>query len=176
MTQKRHGTKSASKSSQSTLSFNGRSSKVTKPIGSHAGKDVLSHTEDVDTENLEKRLKPKSNTKPLKLLNRETQEAVSSKSDSPEPESKSEKIAEPENAEEALARKITDREIVAYWQKKESERRAPRVHQADLNVHEKILREWDMSGQYGVSLNVNSSNNNPCSWKIESNITDRLLT
>ena len=27
---------------------------------------------------------------------------------------------------------------------------APRVHQQALGLHEKVLREWDTSGQYGV--------------------------
>ena len=54
--------------------------------------------------------------------------------------------------EEEQARKITDTQIKQYWRKKEQERLAPRVHQEELTVYEKVLREWDMSGQYGVSL------------------------
>jgi DNA polymerase delta subunit 4 len=54
--------------------------------------------------------------------------------------------------EEAQAREITDTQIKQYWRKKEQERLAPRVHQEDLTVYEKVLREWDMSGQYGVSF------------------------
>ena len=54
--------------------------------------------------------------------------------------------------EEEQARKIKDTQIKQYWRKKEQERLAPRVHQQDLTVYEKVLREWDMSGQYGVSL------------------------
>jgi len=53
--------------------------------------------------------------------------------------------------EEAQARKISDIQIKRYWKDKEAERLAPRVHQEDLTVFEKVLREWDMSGQYGVS-------------------------
>lgn len=52
--------------------------------------------------------------------------------------------------EETQARKITDADIRKYWQAKERERKAPRVHQEHLTVQEKLLREWDMSGQYGV--------------------------
>ena len=54
--------------------------------------------------------------------------------------------------EEERARKVTDTQIKKYWRQKEQERLAPRVHQEDLSVYEKVLREWDMSGQYGVSL------------------------
>jgi DNA polymerase delta subunit 4 len=53
--------------------------------------------------------------------------------------------------EEQRARKTTDTQIKSYWRKKEAERLAPRVHQQDLTLYEKVLREWDMSGQYGVS-------------------------
>lgn len=53
--------------------------------------------------------------------------------------------------EEERARKVTDTQIKRYWREKEQERKAPRVHQEDLTVYEKVLREWDMSGQYGVS-------------------------
>lgn len=52
--------------------------------------------------------------------------------------------------EEEQARKISDAQIKQYWRRKEQERLAPRVHQEDLTVYEKVLREWDMSGQYGV--------------------------
>lgn len=57
--------------------------------------------------------------------------------------------------EEIQARKISNAQIKGYWRKKEQERKAPRVHQEGLSVHEKVLREWDMSGQYGVSLQTN---------------------
>jgi hypothetical protein len=53
--------------------------------------------------------------------------------------------------EEAEARDVSDAQIKKYWRQKEQERLAPRVHQEDLTVYEKVLREWDMSGQYGVS-------------------------
>ena len=56
--------------------------------------------------------------------------------------------------EEEEARKITDAQIKKYWRSKEQERKAPRVHQQDLTVYEKVLREWDMSGQYGVCVLV----------------------
>ena len=54
--------------------------------------------------------------------------------------------------EEDRARKITNTQIKQYWRQKEQERLAPRVHQEDLTVFEKVLREWDMSGQYGVRV------------------------
>jgi DNA polymerase delta subunit 4 len=52
---------------------------------------------------------------------------------------------------EKRAIKVSNAQIKKYWQAKESERKCPRVHQQGLDVSEKILREFDMSGQYGVS-------------------------
>lgn len=56
--------------------------------------------------------------------------------------------------EEMQARKVSDAQVNKYWRSKEQERRAPRVHQQGLSINEKILREWDMSGQYGVSASA----------------------
>jgi DNA polymerase delta subunit 4 len=54
--------------------------------------------------------------------------------------------------EEEKASKVTDAQIRRYWRDREAERRAPRVHQEDLSVEEKVLRLWDMSTQYGVGV------------------------
>ncbi|GAB7356654.1 hypothetical protein MBLNU459_g7371t1 [Dothideomycetes sp. NU459] len=56
--------------------------------------------------------------------------------------------------EEVRARKTSEAQIKTYWRKKEQERKAPRVHQQGLSVHEKVLREWDMSGQYGPCIGI----------------------
>lgn len=53
--------------------------------------------------------------------------------------------------EQERARKITETQIKKFWREKENARLVPRVHQQDLSVHEKVLREWDVSGEYGVS-------------------------
>ena len=39
---------------------------------------------------------------------------------------------------------------------------APRVHQKDLSMYEKILREFDMSGQYGVSISTSNEHYDAC--------------
>lgn len=49
--------------------------------------------------------------------------------------------------QEAL--KMPESKLKAYWAGKEGERKAPRVHQEKLSVHEKILREFDMSSRFG---------------------------
>jgi DNA polymerase delta subunit 4 len=53
--------------------------------------------------------------------------------------------------EEILASKITDAKIKQYWQGREQLRLAPRVHQKELSVAERVLREWDCMTQFGVS-------------------------
>ena len=64
------------------------------------------------------------------------------------------KTAQVPETKEALATKVTDAQIKKYWRAKEDSRIVPRVHQSDLNIHEKILREFDSSSQFGVSTNT----------------------
>jgi len=54
--------------------------------------------------------------------------------------------------EEANARKVSDAQVKRYWKGKEQARIVPRVHQDGLSLEEKVLREWDMSGEFGVSF------------------------
>jgi DNA polymerase delta subunit 4 len=60
-------------------------------------------------------------------------------------------VAAESTPEEEAAKRITDAAIKKYWASKEKQRLAQRVHQQELNVYEKVLREFDVSGQYGVS-------------------------
>ena len=56
--------------------------------------------------------------------------------------------------DEIDARKITQKEINAYWVAKEKASKAPTYHHKDLSVREKILREFDMNSQYGVRYSL----------------------
>ena len=60
------------------------------------------------------------------------------------------KIEEGRDKKEVEALKVTEAQIKKYWMRKEEVRIAPRVHQQGMSVHEKVLREWDLSNQYGV--------------------------
>lgn len=61
----------------------------------------------------------------------------------------------PEKSEAELkAEKITDTQIKSYWKGIEKQRKAPRVHQQDLDLGEKVLRYFDVSSQYGVSIHL----------------------
>ncbi|KAF2816242.1 DNA polymeras-like protein delta subunit 4 [Mytilinidion resinicola] len=53
---------------------------------------------------------------------------------------------------EREARKVSEARIKKYWAAKEKGRLAPRVHQEELGLHEKVLREWDMCAAYGPAI------------------------
>jgi len=61
-------------------------------------------------------------------------------------------ISSLKSEDEEKASQVSDAQIKKYWRECEKVRRAPRVHQEDLSIEEKILRLFDMSSQYGVSL------------------------
>ncbi|RDW75077.1 hypothetical protein BP6252_06219 [Coleophoma cylindrospora] len=64
-------------------------------------------------------------------------------------------LAKPVKTEaEERADKVSDAQIRKYWRAHEMERKAPRVHQQDLGVEEKILRLFDMSSQYGPCIGI----------------------
>ncbi|KAF7558789.1 hypothetical protein G7046_g5369 [Stylonectria norvegica] len=73
----------------------------------------------------------------------------------PEEEEEAEVEAPPKKSEAELrAEKITDAQVRKYWQAVESLRIAPRVHQQDLTLSEKVLRYFDVSSQYGPCIGL----------------------
>jgi DNA polymerase delta subunit 4 len=136
--------------SQSTLSFHGRSSRVSKPTGApagaKAGKGILEAA-------------VKSETKPIKLPEPEPEETPVTSEIEEEDEAKPvvvprrslSKADQAKAHNEEAAKKLPESKIKSYWREKEKERRAPRVHQQGLSVNEKILREWDTNSRFGVS-------------------------
>lgn len=77
--------------------------------------------------------------------------------DEPEVEVKPQEQLPAKSDAEIEAEKISDAQIAKYWKGIEKLRRAPRVHQQDLMLSEKVLRYFDVSSQYGVSSIVASS-------------------
>ncbi|KAL6864172.1 DNA polymerase delta, subunit 4 domain-containing protein [Trichoderma novae-zelandiae] len=75
-----------------------------------------------------------------------------------EPEEGVEPVVEqqiPEKSESELkAEKISDAQIKSYWSAIEKQRKAPRVHQGDLDLAEKVLRYFDVSSQYGPCIGI----------------------
>ena len=147
----------APKGAQSTLSFGGRN-RVTKNTlaPSKLSKDV---TDNIKAEDI--------NPEPAKAeLGHVTSEAAVEKQTKIE-------LSKPKTEAEILAEKVTDAQIKKYWRARDAERITPRgkifslriflenlltmmlvVHQEDLSMEEKILRLFDMSSQYGVSLHT----------------------
>jgi DNA polymerase delta subunit 4 len=124
---------------QSTLAFHGSSNKITKPTA--LPRSAKSHTKIDDIPTSIKTEEPSVKAEPEvdEVIIQAPAVAV------PAP-SKSDKQLEAEKE----ARKVSEARIKKYWTAKEKTRMAPRVHQEDLSLHEKVLREWDMCGLYGV--------------------------
>ncbi|KAF2197166.1 hypothetical protein GQ43DRAFT_219664 [Delitschia confertaspora ATCC 74209] len=147
MPPKRRSSGVTPKATQSRLAFHGPANRVTKP-GARAQlkKSILAEptaqilepeTEDFTAPGS---LEPEISTKDADILQQTKQEVATAKV-----------VSAPEDKE---ARRISDAKIKKYWQAKEKERKFPRVHQQGLGLHEKILREWDTSGQYGPCIGI----------------------
>ncbi|KAH7398400.1 DNA polymerase delta, subunit 4-domain-containing protein [Pyrenochaeta sp. MPI-SDFR-AT-0127] len=142
MPPKRRSAGPATKSQQSTLAFHGASNKVTK-AGTRAqgAKSLLSET------------KPKD-VKPEVVDIEETEPSTTEAAIIDQAEQEVEAQQVESTPEEDQARQTTDAAIKKYWAAKEKQRTAPRVHQQDLSLHEKILREFDMSAHYGPCTGI----------------------
>lgn len=167
--------RTSSTGQQSTLSFHGKQNRVTKPSSTQQAKSakkeqsLVKDVVDIETH----RDEDEDNTADAAIKQQAEQEAPALDA-APDPLDSKGYAASTEDVlggrapqsemgaiggkgsgwvddEENQARKITDTQIKRYWRQKEQERLAPRVHQEDLGVYEKVLREWDMSNQYGVS-------------------------
>jgi DNA polymerase delta subunit 4 len=125
--------KSRSGSKQATLAFHGNTNKVTKPSATAPGK----------------------NKKELPLL-----EALSVQSDAEQDAPTTSELAVAEQAvsqakaprtpEEEEALQVSEARVKKYWREKENIRKVKRVHQEDLSLHEKVCREFDTDGRFGV--------------------------
>jgi DNA polymerase delta subunit 4 len=122
----------AAKGSQKTLSFG---HKVTKPATPSSTKEDKAHT-----------INPKAAID-LDVGHISSEAAVAEQA-----QVEVEKIKSERTPEEERASKVTDAQIKRYWKEREAERKAPRVHQGDVSLEEKILRLFDMSSQFGVCL------------------------
>ncbi|EHK15500.1 uncharacterized protein TRIVIDRAFT_38688 [Trichoderma virens Gv29-8] len=122
---------------QSTISFSGR---VTKAVPKDLKKAVT------DTPAIARTTIPERPASKDEVPKKEEEE-----------EAEAEPVAEkaPEKTEAELkAEKITDAQIKKYWKAIEKERKAPRVHQEDLDLGEKVLRYFDVSSQYGPCIGI----------------------
>ncbi|KAK4083470.1 uncharacterized protein Triagg1_1132 [Trichoderma aggressivum f. europaeum] len=138
---------------QSTISFTGR---VTKAVPKDLKKVVT------DTPAIAKTTIPERPASKGAVTKEEEEEKfVDVVADEPEVHEESEAEVEPvaekapEKTEAELkAEKITDAQIKSYWKAIEKVRKAPRVHQEDLDLGEKVLRYFDVSSQYGPCIGI----------------------
>lgn len=145
MPPKRRSTGATAKSTQSTLAFHGQSNKVTKPgtRAINAKKNLLTESAKKDEKpevasvNVEEKVEDAPTTSEVAII--EQVEQVQEKAQS--------------IPEEEEAREIKPKQLQAYW-KSVNTGSAPRYHQSELSLQEKILRKFDMTAQFGVSLIV----------------------
>ncbi|KAJ4301638.1 hypothetical protein N0V90_003731 [Kalmusia sp. IMI 367209] len=141
MPPKRRSTGATAKSNQSTLAFHGAQNKVTKPgaRATNAKKNLLSEsaTKDEKPAVAEVKVEEEPTTAEVAIIE-QTEQAQEPAQSTPE---------------EDEARHIKPRQLQAYW-KKQNSGSAPRYHQDDLSLEEKILRKFDMTGQYGPSTGI----------------------
>ncbi|KAG4032743.1 hypothetical protein MFRU_006g02070 [Monilinia fructicola] len=72
----------------------------------------------------------------------------------PKPKPKPKPAPPLETHHHALASQTTPAQIRKYWQSREALRLAPRVHQKDVELGEKVLREWDCMSQFGPAIGI----------------------
>jgi DNA polymerase delta subunit 4 len=162
---------------QSTLSFNGKNTRVTK--SSHQslqnGKSLGAEKKEIL---LDEALSRASSTQPENDVTEKPKETTTNKATKQQDDTKVEILTSGSKVEdvlggraqtsdvgavggpvssgwvsdeEARARKMSEAQIKKFWREQESLRLVPRVHQEDLDVHERVLRLWDVSNTYGVS-------------------------
>ncbi|KAI7213108.1 hypothetical protein KC333_g6758 [Hortaea werneckii] len=165
-------------SQQSTLSFHGKNNRVTKPSTPQEIK-----AEKKDPALLESVVRADEKAEPSPAQDESTQDAIEHEAQPTQIEALADPLkqsGEPTKTEDVLggrapqsdsgalggkgsgwvsdeeqqARKVSETQIKRYWRAKEQERLAPRLHQEDMTVYERILREWDMSGQYGPCIGI----------------------
>lgn len=151
----RRRTGNPSTANQSTLSF-GSSARVTKPIAptptSQKPKTLEPASPVVPEEHKPEELQPSNDVAepqqfpvtPAEPSKPHTAELVV------RGQARVETKEKPWGDEDKKALKVSEGDLVRYWKGEEEGRRAPRVHQEELGLHEKILRHFDLSSQYGV--------------------------
>lgn len=149
MPPKRRSAGATAKSTQSTLAFHGASNKVTKPgtRATNAKKNLLEgRTSDVEKPAAAAEIQVEDEDE-LELEPTTAEAAIIEQTEQAQEPAQS-------TPEEDEARKIKTRQLQAFWKKQTGS--APRYHQEDLSLEEKILRKFDMTAQYGVSSHSES--------------------
>jgi len=144
---RRSTTKAPPNANQRTLSFN-NTTKISKTSHSHNAEAKKSSA----ASSLPS--KPKPSSSPLALGHPTTSSTLPALSSTPASKPEAHTSTATATPEEILASKISDAKIKQYWQAREELRLAPRVHQKELSVAERVLREWDCMTQFGPSIGI----------------------
>jgi len=126
-------------SAQSTLAFHGHSNKVTKSS---------SITPSNKTKKDPALLEPEAEL-PVKAPAEPDLDELTTREISIDEAQKETVATLTPDEEEALG--VPESRIQKYWREKERARKAPRLHQEDIPLYERICREWDTDGRFGVS-------------------------
>lgn len=150
-------------SQQSKLSF-GAQSRVTKPTATAPGKTQAKKNIDSIVQEIPPSKAKTTSPAPAPDTALPEQIPVTSPAASSKPhvaeiaireQAKQELTSQPATSEEdRKALKISDAQIKRYWEDEERARKAPRVHQQDLDIDEKVLRHFDLSSQYGPCIGI----------------------
>ncbi|KMU89648.1 hypothetical protein CIHG_07455 [Coccidioides immitis H538.4] len=156
----------ASTRHQQTLSF-GTKSRISKPTSGPSSKhlkDISSPSPTAEPELAGRKGVSKSPSPAAPTLVADVAEqevvvpaqpiAASSKSENVVREQARVQLQAPKSAEDKKAEALTEEDIRRYWEAEEAKMSAPRVHQEGLSIHEKILRHFDLSNQYGPCIGI----------------------
>ncbi|KAE8377013.1 DNA polymerase delta, subunit 4-domain-containing protein [Aspergillus bertholletiae] len=146
-TRRRSGPAAATRSNQATLSF-GSKSRVTKPSATPTQTQKTKDLEPIIAAIHEKAPEPEEVSVPT---TESSQPHVAELAVRQQAQAEAE---QPLTKEDEKAIKITEKDLQVYWQKEEKKRRGPRFHQQDLTLHEKILRHFDLSSQFGPCIGI----------------------
>lgn len=146
----------ASSKSQSTLAFHGaKTNRVTKPglVPSGANKGTSPNSNKLKSRTASPAPTAAVPSPKDDLESQPQEEEATAEADDEDPKTEDAATTAPPklSEEDERALSLPEAKIKAYWAGKEKQRAAPRVHQQGLGLHEKVLREFDISGQYGVS-------------------------
>ncbi|RCI14442.1 hypothetical protein L249_6140 [Ophiocordyceps polyrhachis-furcata BCC 54312] len=149
----RGGRRPGSGKAQSTLSFSGR---VTKNTVREAKKNI--------TPAAIAKIQPRLQDEDDGVKEEEEEEDDDDDDDDDEGDSQLSQHAEeaathepfvPDRTEaEVRAENVNHAQIASYWKEVELQRKAPRVHQQDVDMCEKVLRYFDVSSQYGPCIGI----------------------
>ncbi|KAK8212027.1 DNA polymerase delta, subunit 4-domain-containing protein [Phyllosticta capitalensis] len=126
---------------QATLAFHGSSNKVTKPGRGTNDKTKLADKTKHDAALVDLSVQDEQDVSQLTTAERAIAEQTRSAQTKLTPE-------------EEEASKVSEAQIKKYWRNKEEARLAQRVHQKELSIHEKVLREFDTTGHFGPCIGI----------------------